>query len=51
MLEVLTAPLQFLADGLGLSPALTLLVILMLVAGSFIQQWQFQHHGHSHHHE
>lgn len=50
MLEVLAAPLQFLAEGLGLTPGLTLLVISMLVAGSFVN-WQFQHHSHSHHHE
>ena len=47
MLIWLLKPLQLLGEGIGLSPWLTLLVIVTLVSGATVQ-WQFQHHKHAH---
>jgi hypothetical protein len=45
---ILIRPLQVLGDGIGLSPALTLLVVSLLAAGSYVQ-WTFRHYKHDDH--
>jgi hypothetical protein len=46
-LAALYRPLEAVGEMMGLSPLLALLVISMLVTGSFVQ-WRFQQHHHRH---
>ena len=46
-ITILSRPLQVLGDGIGLSPALTLLVIALFATGAYVQ-WSFKH---DHHHD
>lgn len=50
LFDLLMAPLRFLAEGIGLSPLLTLLVVSMLVTGAFVN-WQFNHGAHHDDHD